>query len=153
MIYDRTVADVNLALEIISKKVKQFVQLTDKDVQTLERGTITINTLNRIESKQNELRSLFNDLGYWNTDIQNKTWTFNDIFSITDFERILRNTDILREAFYVYSSTPSTPQSRYHYEVINSIEKILYDLEQMIDDMKSKYRECGTFQCGEVNSN
>lgn len=153
MIYDRTVADVNLALEIISKKVKQFVQLTDKDVQTLERGTITINTLNRIESKQNELRSLFNDLGYWNTDIQIKTWTFNDIFSITDFERILRNTDILREAFYVYSSTPSTPQSRYHYEVINSIEKILYDLEQMIDDMKSKYRECGTFQCGEASIN
>ena len=153
MIYDRMVADVNLAREIISKKVKKFVQLTDKEVQTLERGTITINTLNRIENKQNELRSLFNGLGYWNTDIESKEWTFNDIFSIADFERILVNMDVLREAFYVYSSTPQTPQSLYHYEVINSIEKILYDLEQMIDDMRSKYRECGTFQCGEVNGN
>ena len=34
---------------------------------------------------------------------------------------------------------------------INALEKILFDLDVMINDVKSHYRECGTFEsgCGE----
>lgn len=153
MIYDRTSEDVRSAQEIISEKVKSFVELTDGEVETLERGTITINTLNRIENKQSELKTLFNNAGYWNTNILNKNWTFNDIFDASDFERILNNLDVLRTAFYEYTSTPNTPNAVYDYKVINDIEKILFDLEEMVDDMESKYRECGTFECGEASVN
>lgn len=149
MIYDRTSEDVKSARKIISEKVKRFVELTDDEVETLERGTITIKTLNRIEDKQSELKNLFNNVGYWNTNILNKTWTFNDIFDASDFKRILNNLDVLRTAFYEYTSTPNTPNAVYDYKVINDIEKILFDLEKMVDDIKSKYRECGTFECGE----
>ena len=37
----------------------------------------------------------------------------------------------------------------YYWDDINALEKILYDLDVMINDVKSHYRECGTFESGE----
>ena len=149
MIFDRTQNDVDTAIFLRNTKVKKFEELTESEIVTLEKGTITFNTLNRIENKQDELKNLFNGMGYWNTPITNKVWGENDIFNVDDFQRILDNTNILRQAFFVYKNTPNTPPISYHYNDINALEKILYDLDVMINDVKSHYRECGTFECGE----
>ena len=149
MIFDRTQNDVDTAIRIRAEKVQTFAELTDADVTALERGTITINTLNRVEEKQEELKNIFNDMGYWNTPIINKAWDATQIFDVDDLERIFSNTEVLKQAFYEYKSTPKTPTARYHYQNINDIEKILYDLDKMIEDVKSRFRECGTFECGE----
>lgn len=149
MIFDRTQNDVDTAILIRNTKVKKFEALTESDINYLERGTITINTLNRIENKQEELKNLFNDMGYWNTPITNKVWGENDIFNVDDFQRILNNTNVLRQAFFVYKATPNTPPISYYWDDINSLEKILNDLDVMINDVKSLYRECGTFESGE----
>ena len=153
MIFDRTQNDVDAAIRLRAEKVQTFQELSASDVETLERGLITINTLNRIENKQDELKSLINALGYWNTNITNKTWNETQIFDIVEFQRIVDNTNILRTAFFTYNDTPNTPGVSYYYEDINSLEKILNDLDVMINDVKSRYRQCGTFQCGEVNQN
>ena len=153
MIFDRTQNDVDTAIRLRAEKVQTFQELTESEIATLEKGTLTINTLNRIESKQEELKNLFNDMGYWNTPITNKQWTENDIFDNNgekDFQRILDNTNILRNAFFVYKGTPNTPPVSYHYNDINALEKILYDLDVMINDVKSRYKRCGTFRCGEL---
>ena len=149
MIFDRTQNDVDTAILLRNTKVKKFETLTESDIETLERGTLTINTLNRIETKQEELKNLFNDIGYWNTPITNKTWGENDIFNVNEFQRILDNTNALRRAFFVYKDTPNTPPISYYWDDINSLEKILNDLDIMINDVKSNYRECGTFESGE----
>lgn len=150
MITDRTQNDIDNALKIRNDKVKTFQTLTDDDITTLERGTMTINTLNRIEEKQGELKNLFNGIGYWNTPTKNKTdWTYTDIFTEEDFRRIIDNENILRNAFFTYKDTPGTPNISFHYEDINSLEKILVDLDVMINDVKSNYRECGNFECGQ----
>ena len=149
MIFDRTQNDVDTAILLRDTKVKKFETLTESEIATLERGTLTINTLNRIETKQEELKNLFNDMGYWSTPITNKTWGENDIFNVDEFQRMLDNTNILRQAFFVYKETPNTPPISYYWDDINSIEKILYDLDVMINDVKSNYRECGTFESGE----
>ena len=149
MIFDRTQNDVDTAILLRDTKVKKFETLTESEIATLEKGTLTINTLNRIETKQEELKNLFNDMGYWNTPITNKTWGENDIFNADEFPRIIDNTNVLRQAFFVYKATPNTPPISYYWDDINSLEKILYDLDVMINDVKSNYRECGTFECGE----
>lgn len=151
MIIDRIQADVDEAIKIRNEKVKTFQALTESEITTLERGTMTINTLNRIEGKQAELKNLFNELGYWNTaDVKCKTdWKYTDIFRDEDFQRIIDNENILRKAFFVYTDTPGTPDISFHYEDINSLEKILVDLDVMINDVKSNYRECGNYNCGE----
>ena len=149
MIFDRTQNDVDTAILIRNTKVKKFEALTESDINYLERGTITINTLNRIEEKQEDLKGILNDMGYWNTPITNKVWGENDIFNVVDFQRIIDNTNVLRNAFFIYKDTPNTPPISYHWQDINALEKILYDLDVMINDVKSHYRECGTFESGE----
>jgi hypothetical protein len=159
MIFDRTQNDVDTAIRLINEKVKfdpvtmQPINpeaLTETEIVTLEKGTLTINTLNRIENKQEELKNLFNDMGYWNTPITNKVWDFSGIFKGEDFDRILKNLEMLKNAFFVYKNTPNIPDNNYRkYQTINDVEKILYDLDVMINDVKSHYRECGNFECGE----
>ena len=149
MIFTRTQADVDAAIALRESKVKVFEELSADDISVLERGTFTVNALNRIENKQEELKNLFNDMGYWDTPIKNKVWEKTQIFNVGDFQRIIGNTDILRKAFYVYKGTPETPSVSYYFEDINALEKILYDLDVMINDVKSNYRECDTFECGE----
>ena len=149
MIFDRTQNDVDTAILLRNTKVKKFETLTESEIATLEKGMLTINTINRIENKQDELKNLFNEMGYWNTPITNKTWGENDIFNADEFHRILDNTNVLRNAFFVYKATPNTPPISYHYNDINALEKILNDLDVMINDVKSNYRECGTFESGE----
>ena len=149
MIFDRTQNDVDTAILLRDTKVKKFETLTESEIATLEKGTLTINTLNRIENKQEELKTLFNNMGYWNTPITNKTWGENDVFNEEEFQRILDNTNVLRNAFFVYKATPNTPPISYHWQDINALEKILNDLDVMINDVKSHYRECGTFESGE----
>lgn len=150
MIFDRTQNDVDTAIILRDTKVKKFEELTENEIATLEKGTITYNTLNRIENKQAILKGLFNEMGYWNTPITNKVWGENDIFNVDEFQRIIDNTNVLRLAFFVYKDTPSTPPISYHYNDINALEKILYDLDVMINDVKSRYKRCGTFRCGEL---
>ena len=149
MIFDRTQNDVNSAITLRNEKVKNFQELTESEILILEKGTLTINTLNRIETKQDELKNLFNDMGYWDAPITNKNWDHTQIFNANEFQRIIDNTNILRRAFFVYLDTPDTPPVSYHFEDINSLEKILYDLDVMINDIKSLYKECGAFECGE----
>lgn len=149
MIFDRTQNDVDTAILLINTKVKNFETLTESEIATLEKGTLTINTLNRIENKQELLKGLFEEIGYWNIPITNKVWGETDIFNVVEFRRILDNTKVLREAFFTYKNTPNTPPISYHYNDINALEKILHDLDVMINDVKSHYRQCGAFECGE----
>lgn len=149
MIYDRTKKDVQNAIKIRSEKVQNFIELNDEEIAILEKGFITIDTINRIENKQSELKTLLNNIGYYNTDIYNKTWDESDVFTENDLTRIVNNTIVLRKAFFVYFNSPANPIAKYHYTEINSIEKILYDLERMKEYIITNFRECDTFYCGE----
>ena len=151
MIFDRTQNDVDTAILLRREKVQTFQELTEREIATLEKGTLTINTLNRIESKQEELKNLFNDMGYWNTPISTRQWAYADIFEGTQFDRILNNLEILIKSFFIYKDTPNVPDNNYRkYQTINDVEKIIYDLDVMINDVKSRYKRCGTFRCGEL---
>lgn len=158
MIFNRTQNDVDTARILRNEKVKfdpvtmqpiNLDELTPAELQTLIKGTFNYTDLNRIETKQEELKNLFNDMGYWNTPITNKLWGENDIFNVDEFQRIIDNTNVLRNAFFVYKATPNTPPVSYHYNDINALEKIHYNLDVMINDVKSLYKECGTFESGE----
>ena len=152
MIFNRTQNDVNDAIKIRNEKIQTFQLLTESDIAILEKGTMTIDTLNRIEDKQKLLKELFNEMGYWNTPTENKTWDYSQIFDEAEFQRIIDNTNVLRDAFFVYKDTPNTPPISYHYEDINALEKILYDLGEMVKDVEDHYRECNDFECGEEQS-
>lgn len=149
MITDRTKADVDSAKEIIDSKVKLFLELTDEDLQIIERGTIVIGTINRIGSKQKELENKMETHGYFVENIETKIWDYNDIFGENDFLQLINNTVLLRDAFFTYLDTPANVYLSYDYENINNLEKILVDIEKNLDYMIANFRECGTFYSGE----
>nr|DAG28536.1 MAG TPA: hypothetical protein [Caudoviricetes sp.] len=147
MIFDRTQTDVNTAKTLIETKVKKFITLTDAETATLERGTLTINTLNRIENKLAELQTLLNSMGYFTEEFTSTTWTYSDYFHQADFDKMLNSLNKLKNAFFV--SVTDVPNDNYRqYQTINAVEKILYDIERLIGVMKNNYRKCGTFECG-----
>jgi hypothetical protein len=150
MIYNRTQADVDAAAKIRAERVQHFVELTDEEIEILEKGTLTINTLNRIEERQEQLKNLFEEDFYFVANIENKSWSYTDFFLQEDFDRIISNLEKLKKAYLVYSDTPPIPDGNYRqYRTINDVEKILHDLDTMLNDVKSHYRECGTFESGE----
>ena len=147
MIFDRTQEDVDTAVSLRNKKVKKFETLTSEEINTLERGTITINTLNRIENKQQEIKELFSHLSI-NVEIENKNWEETQIFNQAEFQRILDNLNVLVKSFCVYSNTPNVPKISYHFEDINAIEKILFDLEELYNKALKSFVYCGIIYCG-----
>lgn len=150
MIFNRTEADVTEAKRIILEKVQKFLTLSNTEIETLEKGCLTINTLNRIENEQRRLNEVLNDMGYWNTEMTNKEWTISDVFDEQNFQRLLTNIDVLRNAFFTYSETPVTPNISYHFQAINEMEKILNDIGEIITYTQANYKICGNFSCGEV---
>jgi hypothetical protein len=147
MIFDRSQIDIDSAL-VARQKLQKGENLTEADVIALERGTLSLSTLNRIESKTDELRNILSQMAYFAV-FDSAEWNAGDVFFGEDFKKILANTETLRNAFYVYRETPQTPDALTDYKTMNALEKILADLEKMIADVTANYRQCGNSVCGE----
>lgn len=151
MVTDRTAADVETAKMLI-KKIQSGQTLTTSEKTAIERGTCTYTMLNRIEAKQKELVELLNGYGYM-VSIDNKiNWKRTDLYTKQNHDRLLNNLNNLKDAYYTYQGTPTTPDYLFNYTNANDVEKILVDIENIIDDMVTRFRECNTFYCGEVNN-
>ena len=150
MIYDRTQEDVNNAAQIIRGKLQQGQELTNEDIDILERGTITLDTINRIEQTQNELWQNFISSSYFGEKPKNKIWSENEIFKLSDFERLISNGELLRNAFFFYSYTPQKALPKYTFEQLNAMERLLHDLQENYKYMVSHWKKCGIYRCGGV---
>ena len=148
LIVDRTLKDIQNAKEIRAK-IQKGESPTEEELIKLERGSLTINTINRIEKKQTELKKKLNSMGYWNNSTSNKNWDFLDFFLKSDLERFIGNEYNLKESFFVYSQTATEIFPLYDYKQLNAIEKILYDIEQIVKEIEINYRKSGTFKSGE----
>ena len=134
MIFDRTQNDVDTAIILRATKVQNFAELTEQELLTLEKGTLTINTLNRIEQKQAELKNLFNSMIYFTQDFASKEWTVEQFFTQADFERIVQNNKLLKDAFFVYKNTPQNEGKNFlKFETINNVEAVLHHLVVVVE--------------------
>ena len=149
MIFDRTQADVEKAKRLIEEKVKNFIPLLESDIETLERGCATKNTLNRIENAQYVLRETLNSFGY-SFSIDTKTWDEKSIFNEDDFERVLYNLDVLKRYIVPKEDTPATPSISFSYLTFNDIEKIIFDLQTLEENMQKAFIYSGEIYSGEV---
>jgi hypothetical protein len=148
VIFNRTATDVEEAKKIRENKVKTGQPLTEREIEVLERGMFTLSSINRIQDKQFELKNLINEIGYYSTPIIIKNFEETDFFTKEDFEQIINNNTKLKNAYFVLATTPLDAMPRYNYSDINKIELLLNDLEIVLEDMKSKFKRCGTFSCG-----
>ena len=148
LVFDRTLEDVELAKKIINEKVKSFEALTEEELSILERGTLTINTINRIEATQKEIRETLNSMFYFVENFENREWEYGQYFKKEDIDRIISNNEKLKSAYYTKPDTPSAPTANYYFQTINDIEKILYDIKDIISSSVENYKICGDAYCG-----
>jgi hypothetical protein len=149
LIFDRTDRDVSDAKEIVFQKVHNFLEIEEKEKAILERGLISVDTINRIESCEFDIFCLVSSLAYFGENIESKSWKIGNIFKSDDFSRLIYNLESLKSRFFSYSSTPSMADAKYDYKEINKIEKALYDLYSIIEYIEENTQECGTFYSGE----
>ncbi len=162
MIYNRTILDVNNAKTIIAKfqALYDWSSITQDEIDTLERGTYTIVSLNRVEQKVAELATVFRSAGYSYTNPETKTdWAYLDYFDKDQHQRFFENIEYLRNIIPVSDTTPQSPfisDGMYTYGDIsyllaNDSEKILYDISVLLDYITSPlyYRASGAYASGQ----
>lgn len=138
LIFDRTSADVEYARN-------------NPSAQEWLKGCYNYIDLNRVEEWCKYLSDLLNSYGYVNL-IEGKTdWKVNDIQTVEQMERYLKNVKILIETFAIKKDTPNLPETmnKLTYSQANDIEKILYDINELIQKMEAMFRYSNTFYSSE----
>lgn len=154
MITDRTQADVNEALRIRGK-MQRGESLTPAEQSQYTnglRGAYGPSDLNRVQDKVIELRSRLIANGVPVPPLQpprESYWGVNKTFYAPDILTYLENVAILSGAYYVLPGTPQTPNMDdwIDYICANNIEKILVDIEVLLDGMISMF-----FYAAEISS-
>ena len=153
LIYDRTESDILAvsAIRATHQALKNWAELTDAEKAQLERGTLTCNTLNRVQSAISALSAELTTAGYLHSVDIHADWVNGDVMKLSDWTQYLANVQALRDAFYTLAETGELPAAtdKLGWQGANMIEKILADIDLLIGWMKSSYRRCGTFNSGE----
>ena len=138
LIFDRTANDVEYARN-------------NPSAEEWLKGCYNYIDLNRVEEWCKYLSNLLNSYGYVNLIDEKTDWNVNDIQTIEQMERYLKNVKILMETFILKNDTPKLPDTinKLTYSQANDIEKILYDINELIDKMEAIFRYSGTFYSSE----
>ena len=132
LIYDRTTKD------LYDKTDKAYYNTTD---------------LNRVESATEYISRLLKLYSYFYGELEcKKDWLMTDFPTEEEMNRYLNNIQKLMDSFYLKENTPNLPQSMNYLDIekANNIEKILYDLNELIENMISQFYYCGEIYSGEV---
>lgn len=137
-IYDRTLADATTARQ-------------NQSSASNLKGALNVSDLNRIEGNIEYLKSVLDTYGYHTTIITHSEWNVNDLFYLTDMDRIRQNVINLVDAYYSYTTTPTIELGNYYLDVtdINDVEKVLYDINEILNLMINSFKPSGTFVSGQ----
>ena len=144
------------------------------DVAALNsKGVFDPDTANRIEGNTEFLSDLLDAYGYSNTETHETDWVRNDLFRISDVERIRNNVETLTEVYHdekpltyadvgaqTYAACGATVYAdlfgttvplalRLHYADFNNLELALLNLGSMVDRLAQSFEYCGETYSGE----
>ena len=109
---------------------------TVQDVQELNaKAYIDYNDLNRIELAIKWISYVLNRYGYQNETYNKVNWLTDDRRTDSEMERLRKNIQAIRAAYYTPPSTPQTPE-RITYTSIyqaNFIEQIIHDIGVLVE--------------------
>ena len=138
LIFDRTASDVEYARN--NPSAKEWLK-----------GCYNYIDLNRVEKSCKYLSDLLNSYGYVNLIDEKTDWNIDDIQTVEQMARYLNNVKILMGTFILKKDTPKLPETmnKLTYTQANNIEKILYDISELIEKMEAMFRYSNTFYSGE----
>lgn len=152
LIYDRTEADVTEAVRI-ERKLHKGEALSAAETAAWNagmKGGYNTSDMNRVESAVKTLAAELNSAGYPVEITETADWLPGDTVTREQWEIYLENVRRLRAAYYTLAETGALPkpEDKLGYVGANNIEKVLADIDLLLDGMKSIYRRAGTFTAG-----
>jgi len=136
-IYNRTQTDVDYARE-------------NRNNPEHLKGAQNYSDWQRLTDNMYYLADVLNEYGYSIEITCKNEWDIYDIPSETEIENIKSNLNLLKEVFFIFSTTPITPEMPFtHYEKINALERILFDISVMIEALRRYFVYSNMIYSGE----
>lgn len=111
-----------------------------------DKAYIDYKDLNRVEEAVKYLSELLNKYSYKNKVNAKIDWEMSEFRKVEDVERIKSNYEVLKSAFAYKFEVPE-----FKWESIkeaNDIERILYEINKLIEKMEAVFRYSNTFNSG-----
>lgn len=142
LIYDRTYEDIESARQY----VKNNVPFPNDNL----RFSWDYRALNRTEQAMEYVDSIFKELGYYK-NMKFKTDWLNDEITRAEAQRYLDNLTNLRNFILMPSTSPDVPTTMNGMTIqrANDIEKLIFDLNFVIESLQKYLIRSGVGSCGD----
>ena len=155
LIFDRTAADFQRWEYLRDKGLLNMSDDERAEWLSGMKGAYSKTDLNRVGEALNHLRGRLATAGYisYQTDFVAKTnWTISSIPTAEDLTYYLKSVSNIREAMAQYENTPPAPADTgsLTIEEANNIEKILLDVEELINNMIASRFYSNDLTAGEI---
>lgn len=152
LIFDRKNEDV-ARLKTLRTKVKNRTATIKEYEEWLSslKGAYNNTDFNRVGEAINYLADLLNSYGYKNDAVARTNWEVSEKPNQEQMNDYLNNLNKLKECYSVKPNTPDLPfnMEKLTFAEANNIEKILYDINELIEGMKQNFIMCGVPSCGQ----
>lgn len=162
LVYDRTsedVAEVRRLLAKLDPETGDGLTATEQFKWDAGlKGAYNFTDLNRVESAVKLLAAALTSAGYpvevtpvlKGSKAEDREWQEGDVLYRPQWTTYIDNVQKLRDAYYTLAETGELPApgDKLKYTGANTIEKVLADIDLLLDGMKSIYRRAGTFTAG-----
>lgn len=160
LVYDRSQADLAALKQILAKVETGGLDALDADEvaaikSATNKGAYNYGDIIRVIAAVNTLVSSFAAQGYNVTlagTLPVNGWTNATWVTPAQAAIYLANVEIIRSVLPVMADTPTTPETLANltFEMANAIEKILFDVSVLIDNMIAAQYYAGDLYAGEV---
>lgn len=150
LIYDRTADDVAEALRLTQKVFAGTLTDEEKTVWLAGmKGAYDAIDMNRVAAAVSTLSGLLNAAGYKN-EVSAQNFAEGEDSTDEKYSVYLSNVQTLRDAYYTLEETGALPkpEEKLGYQGANTIEKVLADIDLLLEGMLTMYRRAGTFTSG-----
>lgn len=156
LVTDRTVADVSRWLMLRNKGYANMTvaERAEWDAAQMKGAYNPAYDMNRVGVALNSIRDRLAAANYLPSSVfaAKTNWTAADIPTAADLSAYLGHVETVRGAIALFATTPKTPANSggLDYQEANDIEKILFDIDQLIENMLAARFFCGELYGGEV---
>ena len=153
LIFDRSAADVSRWNTLRKKGWQAMSDEERAEWMATMKGSYNYTDMNRVELAVAYLADRLTDDGYPCYPKTNWFWGITDKPLPEDWDRYYGNVRLVREtlpAVFPTTPVPITRASKLNYEAANDLEKILADVNTLVNSMEYMWLYSNDIFCGEV---
>lgn len=152
LVTDRTLDDVNRVNELAQKGWANMTSEERSEWEMGLKGSYNATDLNRVQSAVRYLQDRLSGVGYFLELSDAKTWTKQDVPTLSELADYLADVRAVRGAFAILKTTPPVPDTMIGLTYIkaNDIEQILLDVDLLLSNLISAFVYSGDILGGEL---